>query len=36
MAVRGHWPGAIWLSVLAINLAIMPLLLRLRFGAPAD
>lgn len=35
MAVRAHWPGAIWLAVLAVNLLIMPLVLRLRFGAPA-
>lgn len=35
MSVRAHWPGAIWLAVLAVNLLILPLVLRLRFTAPA-
>lgn len=29
--VRNHWPGAIWLSALAVNVVAVPLVLGLRF-----
>jgi len=37
-AVRAQWPGAIWFSVVAIDLAAVPLVLglRLRAGPPAE
>lgn len=33
--VQVHWPGAIWLAVMAVNLLALPLVLSLRFAAPA-
>ena len=32
--VRAQWPGAIWLSALAVNAIAIPLVLRLRFQSP--
>ncbi|APA70316.1 TCR/Tet family MFS transporter [Janthinobacterium sp. 1_2014MBL_MicDiv] len=33
--VRAHWPGAIWLSVIAVYVALVPLVLGLRLQKPA-
>jgi DHA1 family tetracycline resistance protein-like MFS transporter len=33
--VRAHWPGAIWLSALAVYAIMVPLVLSLRFTKPA-
>ncbi|MGF6259044.1 DHA1 family tetracycline resistance protein-like MFS transporter [Ensifer sp. LBL] len=33
---RQEWPGAIWLSVVALYLVAVPLVLSLRFGRPAE
>lgn len=35
-AVRDAWPGAIWLSVVAVYALALPLVLRLRFGGTAE
>ncbi len=35
VAVRAQWPGAIWLSVVAVYLLSLPLVLGLRFDKPA-
>mgnify|MGYP000547997753 CR=1 FL=1 len=35
VAVRAQWPGAIWLSVIAVYLLSLPLVLGLRFNTPA-
>ena len=34
VAVRAHWPGAIWLSVVGVYALTVPLVLGLRFKAP--
>lgn len=34
--VRDRWPGAIWLSALAINTVAVPLVLRLRFNSATN
>ncbi len=36
VVVREQWPGAIWLSAVAVNLIAVPLVLGLRFRTPAQ